>query len=442
MTAERDRTDDLPGLAAVADVVDDLARSFQRAGHRLYLVGGVVRDLVLGVLTTGEDIDLTTDARPEQIKDLIRPHATALWTQGERFGTIGATVGGRAVEVTTHRAEIYLSTSRNPAVEFGTSIDEDLVRRDFTVNAMAISLPDGALLDPFGGLTDLEAGLLRTPRSAEESFGDDPLRMLRAARFLPRFGLEPVSEVATAATELAWRLSIVSVERIHDELERLLAVTEPAQGFEFLQATGLLVGVISEYGQCPEALDAAAVLGSSPGSVLVRRAGLLAPLGSRAGGALTRLRYAKAAARRTLVLLDTVDAALTSRVGDEAVRRVIERTGIDLVPEVIDLGRNLEALRAWSEGRAPDPADPPEPFATRFAALSAREDLTDLSPPLSGADVMRHLGLDPGPEVGAAIAALRHRRLVHGPLDRAAALAWLERWASGRPSAPGSGTGR
>ena len=198
-------------LDAVLDESRPLAELFVRAGHRVYLVGGIVRDLWLDrVLTDDLDLDLTTDARPERVRELIGDSVDALWLQGERFGTIGARLGGRSFEITTHRSEIYRSESRKPTVQFSDDIREDLSRRDFTVNAMALSLPDAELVDPFGGADDLAAGRLRTPLAPHVSFEDDPLRMLRAARFSAGYSLDPDAELLDAMGAMAKRLDIVS----------------------------------------------------------------------------------------------------------------------------------------------------------------------------------------------------------------------------------------
>ena len=235
-------------LQPVVDAVTPVAERFAAADHRLYLVGGVVRDLLVG-RDLGGDIDLTTDARPDDIKALLEGHVDALWTQGERFGTIGAKVGDWTVEITTHRADVYLPDSRKPEVEFSTDIEEDLSRRDFTVNAMALALPELQLIDPYGGAEDLAAGRLRTPLAPEESFSDDPLRMLRAARFLAGYGLVPSDELVRAVAEMGDRLAIVSAERVRDELDKLMVVEDPSAGLWFLVETGLAEEFLPELPQ-------------------------------------------------------------------------------------------------------------------------------------------------------------------------------------------------
>ena len=237
-----------PVLAELAP----LAHRFRAAGHRLYLVGGTVRDLLAGdgsaaPVGNGElfDFDATTDARPDEIKQLLRGWGDAVWTQGERFGTIGAKKAGphgdRIFEITTHRAEAYTDDSRKPEVQFSTDITEDLSRRDFTINAMALEVTTESptLVDPFGGAVDLLTRTLRTPLAPEVSFSDDPLRMLRAARFIARLQCTPVPELVAAVTAMKGRLEIVSAERIREELDKLLTVPHPTAGLWFTIETGL-----------------------------------------------------------------------------------------------------------------------------------------------------------------------------------------------------------
>ena len=228
-------------LKPVLDRAAPLAERFAAEGFTLYLVGGVVRDLLLGKdLTGGRDIDLTTDARPADTKRLVQGWADSVWSQGERFGTIGCRADGWDYEITTHRAEAYTPDSRKPDVVFADAVEADLSRRDFTVNAMALALPEPQLIDPFGGAVDLAQGLLRTPLAPEESFSDDPLRMLRAARFIAGYGLTPDPALVAAVETMAERLSIVSAERIRDEFDKLIVVPDPAAGLWFLVETGLV----------------------------------------------------------------------------------------------------------------------------------------------------------------------------------------------------------
>ena len=231
-------------LRPVLDATRPIAERFESAGKRLFLVGGPVRDGIAGRPGGVEpgpevDIDLTTDATPDEIELLVADLSDAMWNQGKRFGTIGFMRAGRRFEITTHRAEVYVPESRKPEVQFGRDIETDLSRRDFTVNAMALSLPGLELVDPFNGITDLAAKRLRTPLEPEVSFSDDPLRMLRAARFIAGYGLSPDTELVAAVGSMRSRLEIVSRERIRDELDKLLLLPYPAPGLWFLVNTGL-----------------------------------------------------------------------------------------------------------------------------------------------------------------------------------------------------------
>ena len=230
----------LEALLAPTSVVRRLATAFRAEGHSLYLVGVTVRDAFLPDTGAG-DLDFTTDARPDRIEAILSPLASAMWTQGASFGTIGARVDGSDVEVTTFRSDVYREESRKPTVEFSDTIEEDLVRRDFTVNAMALAVHGEApeLIDPFGGMDDLVARRLRTPQDPHRSFEDDPLRMLRAARFISQLGFMPDDDVVTAIGEMRGRLNIVSAERIRDELSRLLVTADPAPGLWFLSDSRL-----------------------------------------------------------------------------------------------------------------------------------------------------------------------------------------------------------
>jgi poly(A) polymerase len=224
------------------DATEEVARRFAAAGHTLYLVGGSVRDALFPGPTataTDHDLDLTTDALPAETERLVRGWADDVWTQGARFGTIGCRKGTQVYEITTHRAEVYVPESRKPEVTFGDDLAVDLSRRDFTINALALRLPDMELFDPFDGLGDLAAGRLRTPLDPEISFGDDPLRMLRAARFVARFSLEPDPALTAAVERMHGRLSIVSAERIRDELDKIVVVDMPSVALWFVVRTGL-----------------------------------------------------------------------------------------------------------------------------------------------------------------------------------------------------------
>jgi poly(A) polymerase len=430
---------------ALAELLDDLAplaRRFADEGHRLYLVGGVVRDVMVGRRRSTDDVDLTTDAPPEVIRRLVAPAARALWTQGERFGTIGARIGERAVEITTHRAESYDPGSRKPvAVAFGRDLTVDLSRRDFTINAMALTVPAGELVDPFDGAGDLAARQLRTPLDPEVSFSDDPLRMLRAARFIARFDLQPRPELVQAMAAMGDRLAIVSVERIHDELERLLVLPRPAAGLHLLVATGLLARIAPEvaaaatldprFGDRPRwsvGVDAAARAETLP----ARRALLLWPAAqdpdSGPVSELTRrLRYSAEAQRETAHLVGAFVGVLD---GVHDAPATVRRLAVDLAGHLDGFWDALAALRALISV----PALAADLDALRWAGeqLGSSGELDRLDPPLDGRAVMEHLGCGPGPVVGEALEVLQSRIVAGGPLDEAQARAELSRWWADR----------
>lgn len=410
-----------PICAELAPVAD----AFAAAGHELYLVGGIVRDtLRVGrVDPKSGDIDCTTSARPDTIRDLLTPLADTLWAQGERFGTIGARIGGLPIEVTTYRAEQYDRQSRKPMVTFGDNLDDDLARRDFTINAMAVSFIDTTLSDPFGGLDDLARHRLATPLDPGVSFGDDPLRMMRAARFLARFGFATDPELLAAASRLAPRLSIVSRERIHDELERLLAVTDPGAGLDFMFETGLVAEVLgpgvteSQWRQIHHSVTR--VTGQER-----RRLGLVSPLGpSDADRFLRRLRYSGHDQARTVRGVRLLWGLGDHPSGPAGVRSLVAAAGgdVSLVDDVLAVAATRDDSRARAEA-----------LMVSRDALGETEDLADLGLPLDGADVMAELGLAPGPEVGRALDHLRRERIVRGPLSRDVAVAELRRWAASR----------
>jgi len=397
----------LEHLSPVLEQLSPVARRFTEAGHRLFLVGGIVRDLMLGAPSA--DVDLTTDAKPTAIKTLLSPSANSLWTQGERFGTIGARVGPYDVEITTHRAESYDAESRKPVVNFGTDLNEDLSRRDFTVNAMAIDVVDGKLVDPYDGQSDLVARRLRTPLEPKVSFSDDPLRMLRAARFLARFDLVPDPSLERCAAELAPRLDIVSVERKATELEHLIAVDDCRPGFDFCRRTGLLAQLLVGFANLDErnqklALDLVSQRGSTaPG--LVRRAGLLWPL--RSVDSLQALRYSNEDKALTENLLVAANS-LTDSFNDSIARRAIDTVGYQNFGALVALLQAIDRHDPTAEGAS---------AIEGLKSLDTSEDLSDLESPLSGAQIMEILALDPGPKVGEVQRLLRQLRLDNGPMS-------------------------
>jgi poly(A) polymerase len=409
----------------LAEQLAELVERFSDAGHRLYLVGGAVRDGLLDH-DVGVDYDLTTDAPPERTLELLTPWVDVVWTQGARFGTIGGARHGLQYEITTHREEAYDPDSRKPLVRFASEVEADLSRRDFTVNAMALTLPGAELVDPFGGREDLlERHLLRTPLAPELSFEDDPLRLLRAARFVARFDLTPAPDLVAAARALAGRIAIVSAERIDDELGRLLATRDPRPGLALLAEVGLLDLVL------PEALDGdwdplgVAPRPGSDGTADDRLALLLAGAGpERAAARMAALRASNDRRRDVRLLVEgigTVEAEPPST--DAELRGLAVRYGSSLERLV-----RLVAARDGERGEA---------LAGALDRLRAREDLDDLGPVLDGSDVIGLLGIEPGPVVGEALAHLRRHRLDSGSADRDEATAELRRWWAARSAEEG-----
>jgi len=477
-------------LAPVLRELAPLAERFSSAGHRLYLVGGTVRDLFVrdlhGDAANEIDLDLTTDARPPDIKRCLDGWADAVWTQGERFGTIGAhrrNVDGvnRIFEITTFRAEAYTDDSRKPHVVFADEIDADLSRRDFTVNAMALELTgDGGapeLIDPFGGTADLAARTLRTPLGPDVSFSDDPLRMLRAARFVAGYQLAPTDEMLDAVRSMASRLEIVSAERIRDELDKLMVVDHPSAGLWFLVDTGLadqflpeLPAMRLEHDPIHRHKDvlthSIAVVenvrppSEQPGHVaadpppfdfrLTRLAALFHDVGKprtrgylegkgttfhhhdAVGARMTRkrmtaLRYSNddVAKVTELVALHLRFHTYSMGWSDAAVRRYVRDAG-DLLAELNVLTRcdctTRNAKKAARLSRRMDELE------ERIEELTAAEELASLRPELDGNAVMEHLGLPPGRDVGDAMKFLMEIRLDEGVIGDDAIKRRLDEW--------------
>lgn len=466
-------------IQPVLDEVRPVADALVAAGHRAYLVGGIVRDQLLGRdLGPDADIDLTTDATPSEIKAAVAPVADALWTQGERFGTIGVKLAGRSFEITTHRAESYDPSSRKPTVAFGTDIGDDLARRDFTVNAMALEVGTAApeLVDPFGGAVDLHAKVLRTPLAPEVSFTDDPLRMLRAARFLAGYELEPVPELVAAVREHAHRLEIVSAERIRDELDKLLVVADPSAGLWFVVDTGLADQFLPELPAMRLEQDpihhhkdvlahTIAVVAKTKPERLTRLAALLHDVGKPktrsfgdngvtfhhhevVGARMARdrmqaLKYSNedVEAVRLLVYLHLrFHGYGDDRWSDAAVRRFVRDAG-DQYDRLIDLTASDCTTR--NKRKAAQLAQRMVDFRARVEELREQEALDAIRPDLDGRQVMDHLGIGPGPHVGRALAHLLELRLDEGPLGEEEAIRRLDAWWALQPegSAPSEAGG-
>ena len=480
----------------IAPVAMRLGTIFAQHGHELHLVGGSVRDALLG--RPGHDLDFTTSAHPDVVEELLRGFSRSVWTIGKEFGTIGCQVrdGGVSwlIEVTTYRADAYAADSRKPAVVFGDTLDGDLVRRDFTVNAMAVSLPDRVFADPYGGLGDLSRSVIRTPAAPETSFGDDPLRMLRAARFAAQLGFTVAPEVVTAMTAMAERITIIAAERARDELTKLLLADRPRPGLDLLVATGLAERVLPElpalrlerdehhrhkdvYQHSLTVLEQAIALESrlpargADDDVLVatgpdlvgRLAALLHDIGKPATrkfeakgkvsfhhhdvvGAklarkrLTALRFSNEVIRAVSDLIalhlrfhgygDHLGA--TGEWTDSAVRRYVRDAG-DQLERLHILTRADCTTR--NQARAARLRSAYDDLERRIAELAEAEELGAMRPDLDGMQIMETLGIPPGRDVGRAYAWLLERRIDEGPLgeDRARSelLAWWATQTSG-----------
>ncbi|AZS72992.1 CCA tRNA nucleotidyltransferase [Streptomyces lydicus] len=453
-------------LLRVSPVADDLARRFQEAGFTLALVGGSVRDALLGRL--GNDLDFTTDARPEDVLKIVRPWADAVWEVGIAFGTVGCKKDSFDIEVTTYRSEAYDRTSRKPEVSYGDSIEQDLVRRDFTVNAMAVLLPQKEFVDPHDGLEDLAARVLRTPGTPEESFSDDPLRMMRAARFAAQLDFEVDPEVFAAMKAMSDRIEIVSAERVRDELNKLVLAPHPREGLRLLVESGLADHVLPElpalrlesdehhrhkdvYEHSLTVLEQAIDLEEDGPDLVLRLAALLHDIGKPrtrrfekdgrvsfhhhevVGAKMTKKRMTALKYSNDLVkdVSRLVELHLrfhgygTGEWTDSAVRRYVRDAGPQL-ERLHKLTRSdcttRNKRKAGALSRAYDGLE------ERIARLQEQEELEAIRPDLDGNDIMQILGIRPGPEVGKAYKQMLELRLEHGPMKREAAVAALKEW--------------
>ncbi|MGW1124360.1 CCA tRNA nucleotidyltransferase [Streptomyces sp. NPDC002526] len=453
-------------LLRVAPVADDLARRFQDAGFSLALVGGSVRDALLGRL--GNDLDFTTDARPEDVLKIVRPWADSVWEVGIAFGTVGAQKHGYQIEVTTYRSEAYDRTSRKPEVSYGDSIEDDLVRRDFTVNAMAVALPEKVFIDPYDGRKDLAERVLRTPGTPEASFSDDPLRMLRAARFAAQLDFEVAPEVVGAMTEMAGRIEIVSAERVREELNKLLLSSHPRKGLSLLVETGLAQQVLPElpalrlesdehhrhkdvYEHSLTVLEQAIALEEDGPDLVLRIAALLHDIGKprtrrfekdgrvsfhhhEVVGAkmtkkrMTALKYSNEMVKDVSKLVELHlrfhgygDGEWT----DSAVRRYVRDAG-PLLERLHKLTRSDCTTR--NKRKAAALSRTYDGLEERIAQLKSQEELDAIRPDLDGNEIMQVLGVGPGPVIGKAYAFLLELRLENGPLEHDMAVAELKKW--------------
>jgi len=448
--------------------IDPLAKElgdrFQAAGHQLYLVGGWVRDLVMGRLAPETDADLATDATPAETSRLLRGWAEAQYLVGVRFGTVGARRHGRLFEVTTFREERYPEDERKPAVSFAKDIQTDLSRRDFTINAMAIRLPDGEFVDPFEGVKDLAAKRLDTPLDPEIAFSDDPLRMLRAARFISQLGVTPTPRVVEAIERMRERLRIVSAERIRDELDKLLLGESPGAGLASLVETGLAEEFLPELPALQLEQDPVhrhkdvlrhtfAVIERLEPDQVLRLAGLLHDIGKPSTREITpegvsfhhhevvgarmaeerlrELRYPNAVVEdvRKLVELHLRFHGFGEGWTDAAVRRYVRDAG-----PLLDKLNQL--TRADCTTRDPKRAERfvllQDELEERIARLAEQENLEAMRPTLDGRQVMERLGLELGPVVGEALAFLMEIRMDRGEIPEEEAYELVDAWAKER----------
>ncbi|HEX2154943.1 MAG TPA: CCA tRNA nucleotidyltransferase, partial [Acidimicrobiia bacterium] len=430
-----------PGLPPM-----QLGERFAAAGFQLFLVGGSVRDAFLE-RRSDMDFDFATDARPDDIEALLRGWSKTVYTVGKTFGTVGAIKGDHTVEVTTFRKEVYRDDSRKPHVEFSDSIEVDLSRRDFTINAMAISFPDVVSVDPYGGAADLVAEVLRTPLEPEVSFSDDPLRMLRLFRFQAVLGFEPGEEAVAAVKDMASRLSIVSAERVRDEFSKLIVADDPGPALRGLVSTGLADQFVPELSALAMEQDPvhrhkdvlahtiAVVQKASPDLVL-RLAALLHDIGKpdtrdfgpagvsfhhhevvgarMARTRLRQLRYPKqvVADVSQLVFLHLRPHTFEMGWSDSAVRRYVRDAG-PLLERLNELVR-CDVTTA-NRKRAEAIQERIDELEQRIDLLMEQEELARLRPPINGREVMSYLGIEPGPLVGDVMDMLLERRIEQGP---------------------------
>ena len=462
-----------PTLTPAVVALEPIIGAFAAAGYELALVGGSVRDAALG--RADSDLDLTTNARPEDIVRLVRPHVESLWETGIRFGTVGARRAGYQVEITTYRAESYVPDSRKPEVVFGDDLVGDLERRDFTINAMALRLPSGALEDPFGGMDDLASAVIRTPARPEDSFADDPLRMMRAARFVSQLGFTIDAPTLNAMTAMAERIAIVSAERVRDELVKLLMGQYPVLGVRVLVETGLAEHILPEVPALSleidehhrhkdvyehsltvmaQAIDLETSHDPASGPDLVLRlAALLHDIGKprtrrfTADGGVSFHHHEVVGAKMTRKRLqalrfpnDTIDEVSKlvelhlrfhgysgGEWTDSAVRRYVRDAG-PLLPRLHKLTRADSTTRNRRKAAALQASY--DSLERRIAVLEEAEELAAIRPDLDGNEIMTLLGLPPGPDVGRAYRHMLEVRLEQGPLSRAEAEAELRRWWS------------
>jgi poly(A) polymerase len=462
-------------LIRVSPVAVELGERFRAAGAELALVGGSVRDALLGRL--GHDLDFATSARPEVTTRILRGWAESVWEVGAAFGTVGAQRAGYQLEITTYRADLYDRASRKPEVTYSESLGDDLIRRDFTINAMAVRLPRADFVDPHDGLRDLAARVLRTPRTPPESFSDDPLRMMRAARFAAQLAFDVAPEVRSAIAESVDRLEIVSAERVREELVKLVQAPYPRRGLELLVDTGLARRCLPElpalrleidehhrhkdvYEHTLTVLEQAMAVEDNGPDFVLRFAALMHDIGkprtrrNEPGGRVsfhhheivgatmtkTRMKALRFDRKTTEEVARLVELHLrfhgfgTGEWTDSAVRRYVRDAG-DMLDRLHKLTRADCTTR--NKRKAIALARSYDEFEARIAKLEAQEELAAIRPGLDGNQIMAELGLRPGPEVGAAYRHLLELRIEHGPMDDAQARAALWAWWHARAAPRG-----
>ncbi|MFC7718106.1 CCA tRNA nucleotidyltransferase [Nonomuraea recticatena] len=452
----------------IAPVANELGELFAARGHELALVGGSVRDILLGRI--GNDLDLTTEARPERVLELVRDWADSVWTIGIDFGTVGVRKGGWLLEITTYRSESYDPKSRKPEVMYGETLEADLERRDFAVNAMAVRLPTHEFVDPYGGMRDLAAGLLRTPGTPEQSFDDDPLRMLRAARFASQLGFTVAPEAIAAMTAMAERIEIVSAERIRDELDKLICGAHPREGLRLLVDTGLAAHVLPELPKLRLEIDEhhrhkdvyehtlivleQAIAQEEDGKPdrILRWASLMHDVGKPktrrheeggrvsfhhhevVGAQMTKKRMSELKFPKDVVsdVARLVELHLrfhgygTGEWTDSAVRRYVRDAG-PLLDRLHKLTRadctTRNKRKAQALSRTYDQLE------ERISKLADEEELAKIRPELDGNEIQRILGVGPGPVIGKAYKFLLELRLDKGLIGKDAATEALLAWS-------------
>jgi poly(A) polymerase len=462
-------------LDRIAPVIDELGARFGGAGHELALVGGPVRDAMLG--RQHNDIDLTTSAHPDEIERLIAGWADATWDIGRAFGTIGSRKGAFQIEITTYRSDRYDASSRKPSVDFGDTLEGDLGRRDFTVNAMAVRVPSRDFVDPYGGVVDLASGVLRTPGRPEDSFSDDPLRMMRAARFAAQLGFEVDPAVVAAMTQMAGRIEIISAERVRDELVKLVLAPHPRLGLTLLVETGLAQLVLPElpalilekdehhrhkdvYQHTLTVLEQSIDLEDRLGGpdFVSRFAALMHDIGKPrtrrflGDGSVTFHHHDVVGAKQTRKRMkalkfagDDIDAVATlvelhlrfhgygdGQWTDSAVRRYVRDAGDQLDRLHVLTRADCTTRNARKAERLRRTYDDLE---DRIERLSAEEELASIRPDLDGTQIMEILGIPPGRDVGAAYRFLLELRLDEGPKSYDAAKEALAAWWATRDDA-------